>query len=63
MDTLIVYLDKSDYKAKLKSALGMIKRIVSVSDKITRSYIEEMADEILCFLNVLVASWLVKKQL
>jgi len=52
MDTLIVYLDKRDYKAKLKSALGMIKRIVSVSDKITRSYIEEMADEILCFLNV-----------
>ncbi len=40
----------------------MIRGIVSVSDKITRSYIEEMADDILCFLSVLVASWLDNKQ-
>lgn len=47
MDTLIVHLDKSADKAKLKSALELIKGIVSVSDKITRSDFEEMADNIL----------------
>lgn len=47
MDTLIVHLDKSADKAKLKSALELIKGIASVSDKITRSDFEEMADEVL----------------
>lgn len=47
MDTLIVHLDKSADKAKLKSALELIKGIVSVSDKITRSDFEEMADDLL----------------
>ncbi|MDO9256466.1 MAG: hypothetical protein Q7U54_13195 [Bacteroidales bacterium] len=57
MDSLIVYLDKSADKTKLKSALEMIRGIVSVSDKITRSDIEEIADDTLYFLCVLVASW------
>jgi len=47
MDTLIVHLDKSADKAKLKSALELIRGIASVSDKITRSDFEEMADDIL----------------
>ena len=47
MDTLIVHLDKNADKAKLKSALELIKGIVSVSDKITRSDFEEMADDVL----------------
>jgi len=47
MDTLIVHLDKSADKAKLKSALELIRGVASVSDKITRSDFEEMADDIL----------------
>jgi len=47
MDMLIVHLDKSADKAKLKSALELIKGIVGVSDKITHSDFEEMADDIL----------------
>lgn len=47
MDSLIVHLDKSADKAKLKSALELIRGIVSVSDKITRSDFEEMADDVL----------------
>jgi len=62
MDTLIVYLDKSADKAKLKFVPEMKRGIVSVSDKITHSDIEVMADDILCFHSVLVAPWLVKKQ-
>jgi methyl coenzyme M reductase subunit C-like uncharacterized protein (methanogenesis marker protein 7) len=62
MDALIVNLDKSTDKAELKSMLEMIRRIVSVTNKITRSDIEEMADDPLCFLSVLMASRLVKKQ-
>lgn len=47
MDTLIVHLDKSADKAKLKSALELIRGIASVSDTITRSDFEEMADDVL----------------
>jgi hypothetical protein len=54
-------LDKSVDKAKLKSVLKMIRGIVSATNKITRSDIEEMADGTLTFYSVLVASWLVKK--
>ena len=62
MYRLIVYLDKSVDKTKLKSALEMIRGIVSVKNKLTRSDIEEMADETLYLLTVLVASWPIKKQ-
>jgi hypothetical protein len=62
MDALIVNLDKSTDKAELKSMLEMIRRIVSVTNKITRSDIEKMADDPLYFLSVLMASRLVKKQ-
>lgn len=39
----------------------MTEGIVSVSDKILRACIERMADKILCFLSIHVASGLVKK--
>jgi len=47
MDSLIVYLDKSDLNVKLKSALKMIKGIVSISGKIIHSDFEELADDVL----------------
>ena len=47
METLIIHLDKSVDKAKLKSTLKLIKGIASVTDKITRADFEEMADDIL----------------
>lgn len=47
METLIIHLDKSVDKAKLKSTLKLIKGIASVADKITRADFEEMADDIL----------------
>lgn|GEM_PF-1638224 len=47
LDTLNVHLDKSADKAKLKSALELIKGIASVSDTITHSDFEEMADDVL----------------
>jgi hypothetical protein len=47
METLIIHLDKSADKAKLKSALKLMRGIASVTDKITRSDFEDMADDIL----------------
>jgi hypothetical protein len=47
METLIIHLDNSVDKAKLKSTLKLIKGIASVTDKITRADFEEMADNIL----------------
>lgn len=47
MDSFIVYLDKSDLKAKLKFALKMIKGIVIVSGNIIHSDFEELADDVL----------------
>jgi len=47
METLIIHLDATVDKAKVKEALKMVKGVVSVSDKITRSDIEDLADDIL----------------
>lgn len=45
METLIIRLDKTVSKSKVKEALKMVKGIESVSDKLTRSDFEELADE------------------
>jgi len=45
METLIIHLDKTVSKSKVKEALKMLKGIGSVSDKLTRSDFEELADE------------------
>ena len=47
METFIIHLEDSVDKAKMKSVLKLLKGIKSVSDKITRSDFEEMADDIL----------------
>lgn len=47
METLIIHLDKTVSKSKVKEALKSIPGIQSVSDKITRSDIENLADDIL----------------
>ena len=47
METLIIHLDKTVSKSKVKEALRSIPGIQSVSDKITRSDIENLADDIL----------------
>lgn len=47
MDTLIVHLDKTVSKSKVKEALKMLKGIESVSDKLTRSDYEALADNVL----------------
>ena len=47
METLIVHLDANVDKNKVKEALKMFKGIKSVSDKITRSDFEELADDLL----------------
>lgn len=47
METLIIHLDATVDKTKVKEALRMVKGVVSVSDKITRSDIEDLADDIL----------------
>ena len=47
METLIIHLDATVDKSKVKEALKMVKGVVSVSDKITRSDIEDLADDIL----------------
>ena len=47
METLIIHLDKSISKSKVKEALKLVKGIESVSDKITRSDFEQLADDIL----------------
>ena len=47
METLIIRLDASVNKSKVKEALKMVKGVLSVSDKITRSDFEDLADDIL----------------
>ena len=47
METLIIHLDATVDKTKVKEALKMVKGVVSVSDKITRSDIEDLADDML----------------
>ena len=47
MDTLIIRLDKSVSKSKVKEALKMVKGIESISEKLTRSDYELLADKIL----------------
>jgi hypothetical protein len=47
MDTLIIHLDTTVSKSKVKEALKMVKGIASVSDKITRSDFEALADDLL----------------
>jgi len=47
METLIIHLDASVNKSKVKEALKMVKGVLSVSDKITRSDFEDLADDIL----------------
>ena len=47
MGTLIIHLDTSVSKSKVKEALKMVKGVASVSDKITRSDFEALADDVL----------------
>ena len=47
METLIIHLDKTASKSKVKETLKSIPGIQSVSDKITRSDIENLAVDIL----------------
>jgi len=47
MGTLIIHLDTSVSKSKVKEALKKIKGVASVSDKITRSDFETLADDVL----------------
>lgn len=47
METLIVHIDPKIGKTKVKAALKMVKGITSVAEKISKTDIENMADEIL----------------
>jgi len=47
METLIIRLDKSVSKSKVKEALKMVKGIESISEKLTREDYELLADKIL----------------
>jgi len=47
METLIIHLDATVNKAKVKEALKMVKGVVSVLDKITRSDFEDLAEDVL----------------
>jgi len=47
MEKLIIHLDATVDKTKVKEALKMVKGVVSVSDKIARSDFEDLADDIL----------------
>ncbi len=47
METLIIHLDKTVSKSKVKEALRLIPGIGRISDKITLSDIEDLADDIL----------------
>lgn len=47
METLIIHLDSTVSKSKVKEALKMVKGVISVSDKITRSDFEALADDVL----------------
>jgi copper chaperone CopZ len=47
MGTLIIHLDTNVSESEVKEALKKIKGISSVSDKITRSDFEALADDVL----------------
>jgi hypothetical protein len=47
MEALIIHIDKNADKSQLKAALKMIRGVLSVSDRITRSDFEQMADDAL----------------
>lgn len=47
METLIIHLDRTVSKSKVKEALKTVRGIESVSDKITRSDFEALADDAL----------------
>ncbi len=47
METLIIRLDKSVSKSKVKEVLKLVKGIESVSEKLTRADYELLADKIL----------------
>ena len=45
METLIIYLDSKDSKAKLREALKMFRGVTAVSDKLNISDVEELTDD------------------
>ena len=47
METLIIHLDSTASKTKLKEALKMFRGVTGVSDKLTISDIENLADDVL----------------
>jgi len=47
MGTLIIHLETNVSKSEVKEALKKVKGIASVSDKITRSDFEALADDVL----------------
>jgi hypothetical protein len=47
METLIIHLDQTVSKSKVKEALKMVKGIRNVSEKLTRSDFEALADDVL----------------
>jgi len=47
METLIVHIDPKIGKSKVKAALKMVKGIIAVTDKISKSDIENLADDVL----------------
>ncbi len=47
METLIIRLDKSVSKSKVKEVLKLVKGIESISEKLTRADYELLADKIL----------------
>jgi len=47
METLIIHLDSTASKAKLREALKMFRGVTGVSDKLTISDIEDLADDAL----------------
>jgi len=47
METLIIHLDATVNKFKVKESLKMVKGVISVSDKITRSDFEDLAQDVL----------------
>ncbi|MBN1341019.1 MAG: hypothetical protein JXA03_16945 [Bacteroidales bacterium] len=47
MERLIVHLDKNSDKSKVKQALKMVKGVLKVSDRISKSDFEILADDFL----------------
>ncbi len=47
METLIIHLENNASKTKVKEVLKMVKGVADVSEKITKTDIENLADDIL----------------